>query len=150
MYPMFKALNPHKKPLDHGSRVCHTHLFGSTSHVGLLLVKHTLNQQLVQDLVNIPHLCSPIPHPSSSLHPGKPDEVTKVEVISLVMIPVLSLLVDPLDQRVGSGVRTCIHGHAVGQASICHTRHTGDGVLAIATRHIVAVEVVARHDELVR
>ena len=73
----------------------------------------------------------------------------EVEVISLVMVPVLPLLVDPLDQRVSSGVRTGIHGHTVGRTSICHMRHTGDDVLAIATGHVVAVEVVVWHDELV-
>ena len=66
------------------------------------------------------------------------------------MVPVLSLLVDPLNQGVGSGIGTGIHGHAVGQVGVCHPRHVSDGALAIATRHIVAVKVIARHEELVR
>ena len=60
------------------------------------------------------------------------------------------LLVDPLDQRVSSGIRSGIHGCTVDRASICHTRHMCDDVLVIATRHIVVVEIVAWHDELVR
>ena len=40
-------------------------------------------------------------------------------------------------------------GHrAVGPARVCHPGHMGDGPLAVATRHIVAVEVVMWHDEL--
>ena len=146
---MFEALNPHGQPLDHGSQVRHTHLFGCTPHVWLLPVEYPLHQQLVQNSIDVPHPCPLVPHPSSSLHLGKPDEVTEVEVISLVVVPVLPLLVDPLDQRVGSGIRTGIHGRTAGRMSICHTRHMGDGTLAIATGHIVAVEVVAWHDELV-
>ena len=65
------------------------------------------------------------------------------------MIPVLSLLVDPLDQRVSGGIGKCIHGCAVGQVGIHHVEHASDGALAIATRHIVVVEVIMRHDELV-
>ena len=41
-----------------------------------------------------------------------------------------------------------IHGRAIGRAGVCHPGHASDGALAITTRHIVAVEVVARHDEL--
>ena len=63
------------------------------------------------------------------------------------MVPVLSLLVDPLDQRVSGGIQMSIHGCAVGKASVCHSGHTCDGVLAIGTRHIVMVEVVMRHAE---
>ena len=66
------------------------------------------------------------------------------------MVPVLPLLVDPLDQRVGGGVRMHVHGHAISWVSICHMRHMCDGALAIATWHIVVVKVVMRHDELVR
>ena len=73
-----------------------------------------------------------------------------MEVVSLVMVPVLSLLVDPLDQGVSGGIRTSVHGCAVGQLGVCHLRHASDGALAIATRHIVAVEIVTRHDELGR
>ena len=86
----------------------------------------------------------------SSLHLGKPDEVTKVEVVSLVVVPVLSLLVNPLDERVSGGIGTCRHGCAVGQVGIRHPGHVSYGALPIATRHIVAVEVVTRCDELVR
>ena len=64
------------------------------------------------------------------------------------MIPVLPLLVDPLDQGVSSGIQTCIHGRAIGQVRVCHPGHTSDGALAIATRHVVVVEVVTWHDEL--
>ena len=145
---MFEALNPHEQPLDHGSRVRHTHLFGCTPHVWLFLVKDPLHQQLVQNLINVPHPRPPVPHPSSSLHLGKPDEVPEVEVVSLIMIPAFSLAVHPLDQGISSSVRTCIHGHAVGRAGIHHPRHTGSGALAVATRHVVALEVVAWHDEL--
>ena len=49
---------------------------------------------------------------------------------------------------VSNGVGMCIHGRAVGQTGVCHPGHTSDGALAIATRHIVAVEIVVRHDEL--
>ena len=65
------------------------------------------------------------------------------------MVPVFPLSVNPLDQGVSSGVWTCVHGCAVGQASVCHPGHTCDGALAIATWHIVAVEIVTWHDELV-
>ena len=44
----------------------------------------------------------------------------------------------------------CIHGHAIGQARVCHPGHMSNGVLAITTRHIVAFEIVTRHDELGR
>ena len=44
----------------------------------------------------------------------------------------------------------CIHGRAVGSVGICHAEHASDGVLAIATRKVVAVEVIMGHDELVR
>ena len=98
--------------------------------------------------LDVPHPCSPVPHPSSSLHSGKPNKVTEVEVISLFMVPVLSLLVNPLDQGVSSGIQTCIHGCAVGQPGVCHLRHASYGTLAITTRHIVAVEIVMWHDEL--
>ena len=91
-----------------------------------------------------------VPHPLSSLHPGKPDEVTKVEVIGLIVVPVFSLLVDPLDQGISSGIGTCIHGCAVGRAGVCHPGHVRDGALAIATRHIVAVEIVMSDDKLGR
>ena len=64
------------------------------------------------------------------------------------MISVLPLLVNPRDQRVSSGIRMCIHGHAVGRTGVRHPGHVCDGVLAITTGHIVAVEVVTRHDEL--
>ena len=66
------------------------------------------------------------------------------------MVPVFSLPIDPLDQGVSSGVWTCIHGCAVGRAGVHHLRHACDGALAIATGHVVAVEVVAWHEELVR
>ena len=66
------------------------------------------------------------------------------------MIPVLSLLVDPLDQRVSGGIGMCVHGRAAGQARIRHLGHVSDGALAIATRYVVVVEVIMRHDELVR
>ena len=41
-----------------------------------------------------------------------------------------------------------VHGRAVGRARVCHSGHTSNGALAIATRHIVVVEVVVRHDKL--
>ena len=72
----------------------------------------------------------------------------EVEVVGLIMIPILPLLVNPLDQGVSSSIGTCIHGCAVGQMRICHPGHASDGVLAIATRHIVVVEIVTWHDEL--
>ena len=126
----------------------HVHLLGSAPHVGLLSVKHSLHHQSVQDLVNVSHLSPPVPHPPSHLHLGKPDEVPKVEVIGLVVVPVLPLLANPLDQRVSTGVGVCIHGCAVGRVGTCHPGHARDGVLAIATRHIVVVKIIARHDEL--
>ena len=146
---MFKALNPREQPLDHGSRVHHTHLFGCTPHVWLFPVKDPLHQQLVQNSIDVPHPCSPVPHLSSSLHLGKPDEVLEVEVVHLVMIPVFSLAIHPLDQGISSGVRMRVHGCAIGRARVCHPGHMSDGALAVATRHIVVVEVVTWHDELV-
>ena len=137
-YSMFKALDPHEKPLDHGCRVCHTHLLSRTPHVGLLPVEYSLHQQPVQDPIDIPHPRSPVSHPASSLHPGEPDKVTEVEVVSLIMVPVFSLAINPLNQRVRSGVGASVHGRAVGRASVCHMRHTGDGALAVATRHVVS------------
>ena len=110
---MFKALDPHKKPLDHGGRVCHTHLLGRTPHVRLLPIKDPLHQQPVQNSVNVPHPRSSISHPASSLHPGKPDEIAE-EVVSLVVIPVFPLAVHPLNQRVCSGIWASIHGRTVG------------------------------------
>ena len=111
---MFKALDPHKKPLDHGHRVCHTHLLGSTPHIGLLPIKYPLDQQSVQDSINVPHPSPQVSHPASSLHPGKPDEITEVEIISLIVVPVFPLAIHPLDQGVCSGVRMSVHGHTVG------------------------------------
>ena len=145
---MFEALDLHEQPLDHGSRMRNTHLFGCTPHVGLFPIKDPLHQQLVQNAANVPHPCHPVLHPASTLHPGKPDEIAEVEVVGLVVIPVFPLAVDPLNQGVGSGVGTSIHDRTVGQAGVCHPGHTGDGALAVATRHVVAVEVVAWHDEL--
>src|ERR1700743_3919499 len=104
MHQMLKGLDPHEKPLDHGCRVCHTHLLGRTPHIGLLPVKDPLYQQLVQNSVDVPHSCSPVSHPASSLHLGEPDEVTEMEVVSLIMIPILSLAVHPLDQGVSCGI----------------------------------------------
>ena len=94
--------------------VCHTHFLGRTPHVGLLPIKDPLYQQPVQDLVNVPHPCSPVSHSASSLHPSKPDEIAEVEVVSLIMVPVFPLAVDPLDQGVCSGVWASIHGCTVG------------------------------------
>ena len=145
---MFEALDPHEQPLNHSCRVRHTHLFGCTPHVWLLSVKDPLYQQPVQNSVDVPHPCSPVLHLASSLHPGKPDEIVEVEVISLVMVPVFPLAIHPLNQRVCSSVWASVHGCAIGRVSICHTRHTGDGALAMATRHVVAVEVVVWHNEL--
>ena len=147
-YAMLEAFYPHEQPLDHGCRMRHAHFLGGTPHVGLFPVKDSLHQQPVQNPVDVPYPCSPVSHPASSLHPGKPDEVVEVEVVSLVIVPVFSLAVNPLNQGVCSGVRASIHGRAVGQASVRHTRHTGDGALAVATRHVVVVEVIARHNEL--
>ena len=127
--------------------MCHAHLFHCT-HVWLLPVEYPLHQQSVQNPVNVPYSSSPVPHSLSRLHPGEPDEVPEVEVISLVMVPVISLAVHPLDQGVSSRIWTCVHGRAVGQARVCHPGHTSNGALAVATRHMVAVEVVAWHDEL--
>ena len=79
---MFEALNSHEQPLDHGSRVCHTHLFSCTPHVWLFPIKDPLHQQLVQNPIDVPHPCSPVPHPLHCLHPSKPYEVTKMEVIA--------------------------------------------------------------------
>ena len=89
-----------------------------------------------------------VPLSVGHLHLSKPDEVTKMEVVSLVMVPVFSLAVHPLDQGVSSRIWTCVHGRAVGQARVCHPGHTSNGALAIATRHVVVVEVVVWHDEL--
>ena len=111
---MFKALNPHEEPLNHGHRVCHTHFLGRTPHVGLLPVKYPLHQQPVQDSVNVPYLSPPVSHLPSRLHPGKPDEVPEVEVISLIMVPVFPLTIHPLDQGVCSGVQVSVHGCTVG------------------------------------
>src|ERR1700743_1612314 len=126
----------------------HAHLLGGTPHVGLFPVKDALHQQPVKDSVNVPYTSPSIPHPPRRLHPREPYEVPEVEVIGLVVIPVFTLSIDPLNQRVCSSVRASVHGRAVGRTSVCHTRHTGDGALAVATRHVVAVEVVARHAEL--
>ena len=115
--------------------------------LGFLPIKDPLNQQPVQNSVNVPHPRSSISHPVSSLHPDKPDEIAEVEVVSLVVIPVFPLAVHPLNQRVCSGIWASIHGCAVGRVSVCHTRHTSDGALAVATWHVVAVKVVMRHDE---
>ena len=112
---MFKALDPHEQPLNHGCRVCHTHLLGRTPHVGLLPIKDPLHQQPVQDSVNVPYSSPPVPHPPSRLHLGKPDEVPEMEVVGLVMVPVFSLAIHPLDQGVSSGIWTCVHGRAVCQ-----------------------------------
>ena len=126
----------------------HAHFLGSTPHVGLFPVKDSLHQQPVQDSVNVPYSSPPVPHPPSRLHLGEPDEIPEMEVVSLVMVPVFSLAIHPLDQGVSSHIWTCIHGRTVGQARVCHPGHMSDGALAVATRHIVAVEVVMWHDEL--
>ena len=91
----------------------HTHLLSCTPHVGLFPIKDPLYQQPVQNAIDVPHPRPLVSHPASSLHPGKPDEITEMEVVSLVVVPILSLLVNPLDQRVGSGVWASIHGCAV-------------------------------------
>ena len=126
----------------------HAHFLRSTPHVRLFSVEDPLHHQSIQDPVNVPDTSPPVPHPPRCLHPGKPDEVPEVEVVSLVMVPVFSLAVHPLNQGVCCGVGASIHGRAVGRASVCHTRHTSDGALAVATRHVVTVEVVVWHNEL--
>ena len=83
-------------------------------HIWLFPVKDPLHQQPVQNSIDVPHPCPPVPHMPSHLHPGKPDEVPQVEVISLIVIPVFSLAIHPLDQGIGSGVWTCVHGRAIG------------------------------------
>ena len=144
---MLKAFYPHEQPLDHGCRMRHAHFLGGTPHVGLFPIKDSLHQQLVQDSVNVPYSSPPVPHSPSRLHPGEPDEVPEMEIVGLIMIPILPLSVHPLDQGVRSRIWTCVHGRAVGRMRVCHPGHTGDGALAVATRHVVAVKVVTRHDE---
>ena len=143
---MLEAFYPHEQPLDHGCRMHHAHFLGGTPHVGLFPVKDSLHQQPIQDSVNIPYSSPPVPHPPSHLHPGEPDEVPEMEVAGLVVVQVFPLAINPLDQGVSGSIRACVHGHAVGRASICHPGHTSDCALAIPTRHVVVVEVVTWHD----
>ena len=54
---------------------------------------------------------------------SEPNEVMEMEVIGTVAIPPITSLVNPFDQRKGTGIGMRIHARAVSSTSVGHARH---------------------------
>ena len=86
----------------------------------------------------------------SGLHTGKEDEITKVEVLAIVLVPILpgdsgiDTVHDIPSCRVGNGIET----RRMGSAGIGGTGHARDSALLIGTPNPETVGLVNGHTGL--
>src|SRR5580700_5185479 len=90
----------------------------------------------------------PLLHSPSGLHPSHPDEVSHMEVIPHIPVPVIPSCIHTADQVSRSGIRLRAQPGAVTCSRVANPGHTGNGSSAIEPRGLVTIGRVAGHGEV--
>ena len=146
-HPSLQTLNPHEQSLTYSSRVCHAEFFYCVGNIGLNTIKGPFLQQPLENLIPSSWLSPTNGHATGSLHTSKPDEIVQVKVVCTVTVPPIPSFINPLNQQMGSRIRTGVHTHAVGSMGMGHARHTRDCVATESPWDKIARSVVTRHCE---